>query len=324
MEIHLLRVHKSNIKLLTNQKLEIEGNIDLLSEKKHVNIRVVSPKTGYSYYADIIYSESKQLLTIDSKTYKSGKPYITIEGQFSPQIRNYIIIQKFGSVEKISKFECFYERGIYGLVLNSSRFTIFVEGENKAKTFGKLGFFDKWKNYEHKGHYKVTNGVIFIDAVRHKPKKPIRKFDAVFGLSQISSVKLITPELNTQLIVNPLGVEKTVNFKWISSRYEQRSIIKIVPMEYFKFESLSECQVSPYGRFKIDAIYDVNNDSFISFSVPRVEWSTHKTKSLRPKVIFNMTFNGYNEIQEYDVKQNLHPVTNAFVILYEYFNSLIN
>jgi hypothetical protein len=324
MEIHLSRVHKSSIKLLTNQKLEIESNIDLISQKKHVNVRVESPKTGYSHYGDIIYSESKQLLTIDSETIKSGKLYGRIEGQFSPQMRNYIIIKKIKSVEKISKFECFYERGIYELVLNSSRFTVFVEGEIKAKTFGKLGFFDKWKNYEHKSHYNITNGVIFIDAVSYKAKKLITKFEVVIGLSQISSVKLITAELNTQLIVNPLGVEKTVNFKWISSRYIEKSIIKIIPMEYFKFESLSELQVSPYERIKIDAIYDVNNDSFISFSAPRLEWSTRKTKSLRPKVIFNVTINGYNEIQEYDVKRNLHPMTNAFIILSKYVNSIIN
>jgi hypothetical protein len=37
----------------------------------------------------------------------------------------------------------------------------------------------------------------------------------------------------------------------------------------------------------------VNNDSFIWFSAPRVEWSTRKTKSLRPKVMLNVTFNGY-------------------------------
>jgi hypothetical protein len=126
-----------------------------------------------------------------------------------------------------------------------------------------------------------------------------------------------------ELIVNPLGMEKTLNFKWISSRYEQKSIIKIIPMEYFKFESLSQRQVSRYERFKIDAIYDVNNDSFISFSAPRVEWSTRKTKSLRPKVMLNVTFNGYNKIQEYDVKQNMHPITNAFIILSKYVNSII-
>ncbi len=32
MEVHLSRVHKLSIKLLTNQKLEIEGNIDLISQ----------------------------------------------------------------------------------------------------------------------------------------------------------------------------------------------------------------------------------------------------------------------------------------------------
>jgi hypothetical protein len=324
MEIHLSRVHKSNIKLLTNQKLEIKGNIDLISEKKHVNIRVVSPKTGYSHYADIIYSESKQLLTIDSKTYKSGKPYITIEGQYSPHIRSVLIIQKIKSANNVSKFECFHDKGSYGLVFESSRFTAFVEGENKAKNYAKLDFFDKMHNYEHKSNYSVTNGVLFIESVCNEGKKLFRRLDVGIGLKQISSVKSVTPYVIMELTVDPLGVEKTVNFKWISSRYEQRSIIKIIPMEYFKFESLSERQVSPYGKFKIDAIYDVNNDSFISFFVPEVEWSTRKTKSLRPKVIFNLIRNGNNKIQEYDVKKNLHPIINVFVIIYKYVNSLIN
>jgi hypothetical protein len=324
MEIHLSRVNKSSIKLLTNEELDINGYIDLTSKNKSAHIRVESPKSGYSHVGDVKYFGAQQLLTIDSKTIKSRKPYITIESRFSPHIRSVLIIKKIKGADNVSKFECFYDKVNYGLVIDSSRFTAFVEGKNEEKIFGKFGYFDKWNNYEHRSNYNLTNGVLFIEFVSNKGKKIFRKLDFVIGLSQISSIELITPELNTQLIVNPLGVEKTVNFEWISPRYQQKSIIKIIPMEYFKFESLSERQVYPFGRFKIDAIYDVNNDSFISFSVPRVEWSTRKTKSLRPKVIFNMTFNEYNEIREYDVKQNLHPITNAFVILYKYVNSFIN
>jgi hypothetical protein len=323
MEIHLSRVHKSSFKLLTNQKLEIEGNIDLIAEKKLVNIRVESPKSGYSHVADVKYFGAQHLLTIDSKTNKSEKPYITIESQFSPHIRSVLIIKKIKSADSVSKFECFYDKQNYGLVINSSRFTAFVEGENEEKIFGKFGYFDKWNNYEHKSNYNVTNGVLFIESVSNKGKKLFRELDVVIGLKQISSVKSTINDVNMKLIVNPLGVEKTVNFKWISSRYEQKSNIKIIPMQYFKFESLSELQVSPYERFIIDAIYDMNNDSFISFSAPRVEWSTRKTKSLRPKVIFNVKLNGYNKIQEYDVKQNLHPITNAFVIIYKFVNLII-
>jgi hypothetical protein len=202
-------------------------------------------------------------MTIDSKTNKSGKPYIKIDGQFSPHIRSVLIIKKIKTADNVSKFECFYDKGSYGLVIDFSRFTAFVKGENEEKIFGKFGYFDKRNNYEHKSNYNVTNGVLFIESVSNKGKKLFRKLDVVIGLKQISRVKTVTPEVNMELIVNPLGVEKTVNFKWISSRYTQKSIIKIIAMQYFKFESLSQRQVSPYERFKIDAIYDVNNDSFI-------------------------------------------------------------
>jgi hypothetical protein len=323
LEIHLSRTNESSFKLLTDQKLEIEGKIDLISEKSRANIGVESPKIGYSHYGDIIYSQTKQLLTIDSKTIRSGKLYFSIEGQFSTQIRNYIIIKKFKSVD-ISEFECFYDSGSYRLVLNSSRFTVLIEGETKAKIFGKLVFSDKWKNIDHKSHYNVTNGVLFIDSVSYKAKKITEKFDVVIGSSQESSVKLITPEVNTQFIVNPLGAKKTVTFNWTSSRYEQKSLIEIMPFDYFKFESLSRLIVYPFERFRINAIYDVDNDSFIVFSIPRVEWSTRKTKSLRPKVIFNVTLNGYNKIQEYDVKQNLRPIYDALLVVFKYAPSIIN
>jgi hypothetical protein len=323
MKIHLSRVNKSSIKLLTNQELDINGKIDLISKNKSAHIRVESPKSGYSHAGDVKYFEAQQLLTIDSKTNKSGKPYITIEGQFSSHIRSVLIIKKIKTADNVSKFERFYDKGNYGLVVDSSRFTAFVKGENEEKIFGEFGFFNKWNNYEHKSNYNVTNGVLFIESVSHKGKKLFRELDVVIGLKQISSVKSTINDVNMELIVNLLGMEKTVNFEWISSRYEQKSIIKIIAMQYFKFESLSQRQVSPYERFKIDAICDVNNDSFISFSAPRVEWSTRKTKSLRPKVIFNVKLNENNKIQEYDVKQN-HPITNAFVIIYKFVHLLIN
>jgi hypothetical protein len=323
MEIHLSRANKSSIKLLTNQELDINGEIDLISKNKSAHIRVESPKSGYSHAGDVKYFGT-QLLIIDSKINKSGKPYITIEGQFSPHIRSVLIIKKIKTADNVSKFECFYDKGNFGLVVDSSRFTAFIEGENEEKIFGKFGYFDKWNKYEHKSNYNVTNGVLFIESVSNKEKKLFKELDVVIGLKQISRVKSAIFDVNMELIVNPLGMEKTLNFKWISSRYTQKSIIKIIPMEYFKFESLSQRQVSPYERFKIDAICDVNNDSFISFSAPRVEWSTRKTKSARPKVIFNVKLNENNKIQEYDVKQNHHPITNAFVIIYKFVHLLIN
>jgi hypothetical protein len=325
MEIHLSRVNKSSIKLLTNEELDISGNIDLISKNKSAHIRIESPKSGYSHLGDVNYFGAQQLLTIDSKTNKSGNPYITIEGQFLPHIRLVLIIKKIKSADNVSKFECFYDKENYGLVINSSRFTALVEGQNEGKIFGKFGYFDEWNNYEHRSNYNVTNGVLFIDSVSNKGKKLIRKLDVVIGLKQISSVNYtLNPDVNMELIVNPLGLEKTGNFKWISSRYQQKSIIKIIPMEYFKFESLSQRKVYPFERFRINAIYDVNNDSFISFSVPRVEWSMRKTKSFRPKVIFIEIFDDYNKIQEYDVKQNLHPITNAFIVLSQYVYSIMN
>ncbi len=262
-------------------------------------------------------------MTIDSKTIRSGKLYFTIEGQFSTQIRNYIIIEKIKSVD-ISKFECFYDSGSYRLVLYSSRFTVFIEGETKAKIFGKLEFIDKSKYNEYKSHYNVTNGVLSIDSISYKAKKMTEKFHVVIGLSQESRVELMINDVDTQLIVNPLGAKKTVTFSWNSPRYEQKSQIEIMPFDYFKFESQSERKVNPFGKFRINAIYDVDNDFFIEFSIPGVEWSARKTKSLRPKVIFNVTLNGYNKTQEYDVKQNLCPINNSFIIILKFFKYIIN
>jgi len=36
-----------------------------------------------------------------------------------------------------------------------------------------------------------------------------------------------------------------------------------------------------------------------------------------------MTLNEYNEVQEYDVNKNLHPLTNAIVILLKYMKTFI-
>jgi hypothetical protein len=323
MEIHLSKVNKSSIKLLTNEELDLKGNIDLISKNKRAHIRIESPKIGYSHVGDIKYLGAEQLLTIDSKTNKSGKPYITIEGQFSRHNRSVLIIKKIKSADNVSKFEYFYDKGSYGLVIESSRFTAFVEGENKAKYFGKLGFFDKMHNYEHKSNYNVTNGVLFIQSVSNKEKKQFTKLDAVIGLKRISELELITPTINANLRANPLGARKTLNFNWVSPRYEQKTVIEVVPESEIKVESLSQRKVEPFERFKVDALITRNNDSFVSLSVPSLDWSARKTKSVMPKVIFNMTLNGYNEVQEYDVNKNFHPLTNAIVILLKYMKTFI-
>jgi hypothetical protein len=271
---------------------------------------------------DIKYLGAEQLLTIDSKTNKSGKPYITIEGQFSYN-RSVLIIKKIKSADNVSKIESFYDKGSYGLVIESSRFTAFVEGENKEKKFGKLGFFDKMHNYEHKSNYNVTNGVLFIESVSNKENKQFTKLDAVMGLKRISKLELITPTINANLVANPLGPKKTVNFNWVSTQYEHKTVIEVVPQSEIKIESLSKHKVDPFETFKVDALITRNNDSFVSLSAPSLDWSARKTKSVMPKVIFNMTLNEYNEVQEYDVNKNLHPLTNAIVILLKYMKTFI-
>jgi len=105
MEIHLSRVNKSSIKLLTNEELDINGNIDLISKNKSGHIRVESPKSGYSHLGDVKYFGAQQLLTIDSKTNKSGKPYITIESRFSPHNRSVLIIIKSLGKNNLNNFE---------------------------------------------------------------------------------------------------------------------------------------------------------------------------------------------------------------------------
>jgi hypothetical protein len=79
--------------------------------------------------------------------------------------------------------------------------------------FGKFGYFDKWNKYEHNSNYNVTNGVLFIESVSNKEKKLFKELDVVIGLKQISRVKSAIFDVNMELIVNPLGMEKTLNFK---------------------------------------------------------------------------------------------------------------
>jgi hypothetical protein len=240
--------------------------------------------------ADIKYLGVEQLLTIDLKTNKSGKSYIKIEGQFLCHNRSVLIIKNIKSADNVSKFKSFYDKGSYGLVIESSRFTAFVEGENKVKNFGKLGFFDKTHNYEHKSNYNVTNGVLFIKSVSNKENKQFTKLDAVIGLKQISKLELITPTINANLKANPLGAKKTVNFNWVSPKYEQKTVIEVVPESEIKIESLSQRKVEPFERFKVNALI-TRNDSFVSLSFPSLDWSWRKTKSVVPKVIINVTLN---------------------------------
>jgi len=230
-------------------------------------------------------------------------------------------MKKIKSDDDISKFEYFYDKGVYGLVIESSRLTAFVEGENKEKKFGKLGFFEKKHQYEHTSRFSIENGVLVIESVSNKEKKNFTKFDAVIGLRQISNVSLITPKVNAQLIINPLGAKKTLNFNLISPRYDQKTVIEIVPKNELKLESISERKVEPLKRIKVVALISKTKESSVSVSAPALYVNVRKTKGSKPQYIFNTTLNGYNEVQEFDVNPKLDPVTNLIVVLYKYHKS---
>jgi hypothetical protein len=290
-----------------------------LGAKKTVNFNWVSPRYEQKTIIEVI---PKSEIKIESLSLSKVEPFerfkvdalITIIPAFIiPSLGLDLKIKKFKGADNVSKFEYFFEKEICRLVIESSKFTAFVEANNR-ENFGKLGIFDKVHNYEHKINYNVKNDVLFIESVSNKENKQFTKLNAVIALEKISKLELITPTVNAILMANPWGAKKTVNFNWVSPRYEQKTIIEVVPESEIKIESLSQRKVEPFERFKVDALITRNNDSFVTLSAPSLDWSWRKTKSVMPKVIINMTLNGYNKVQEYDANKNVDALTNSIII----------
>lgn len=271
---------------------------------------------------DIIYSPKDRKLTWNSKTNKNGNPWITLESEISPKDKTTIVLKKIKGPDAVSKFEYFNDRGVYGAVLDTSRFTAVLEGENKNnKNFGKLGFVDKVDNYEHKSQFNVSNGIITIKSISDKEKETFTKLDAVIGRRIISNITLVTPKINAQLIANPLGEKKTLVFKWASPRYDHNSNIEWFPRNYLKVDALSVRKIPTEKRVKLDAYLTRQEDSTFRMTAPSLDIDIRRVKSPKPRYIFNTTINGYNEVQEYDSNPSMTPIQNLMVALKKFYES---
>ena len=307
---------------MTNENLEINGYLDPVSKEKRAHLEVKCPVHKMDHIGDIIFNPKERKVTWDSKTNKDGKPYITLESQFSPKDRTFIILKKIKGPDAVSKFEYFYDKGIYGAALDTSRWSAVLEGEYKNnKNFGKLGFVDKIDNYEHKSQFNVSNGIITVKSISDKEKQTFTKLDAVIGRKIISNISLITPKINAQLTANPLADKKTLVFKLVSPRYDQNSNIEWVPRKYLKLDSLSHRKVDPEKKVKVDAYLTRDDESTFKMTAPSLDVNIRRVKTPKPRYIFNTTINGYNEVQEFDSNPSLTPIQNLMIALNKYFES---
>jgi hypothetical protein len=252
----------------------------------------------------------------------NGKPFITLEAQLTPKDRTFVILKKIKGPDAVSKIEYFYEKGVYGGVIDTSRFSAILEGEMKNnKNFGKLGFVDKENNYEHKSQYNVSNGILTVKSISDQEKQTFTKLDAVIGRRIISNVTLITPKINAQLTANPLGEKKTLVFKWVSPKYDHDSNIEWVPRKYLKLDAVSQRKVEPQKKIKMDAYLTRQEDSSFRMTAPQLDVDIKRVRTPKPRYIFNTTINGYNEVQEFDSNPSLTPLQNLAVALNKYLQS---
>ena len=310
---------------MTRNNLEVNAFIDLISKDKKAHLDFKCPAHKLDHSGDIVLNRAERKITWDSKTNLNGKPFITIEAQLTPKDRTFLIVKKIKGPDAVSKLEYFYEKGVYGAVVDTSRFSAILEGELKNnKNFGKLGFVDKENNYEHKSQYNVSNGILTVKSISDENKETFTKLDAVIGRRIISNINLITPKVNAQLTANPLGEKKTAVFKWVSPRYDQDTNVEWVPGKYLKLNGNSVRKTEPQKQMKVDAYLTRQEDSSFRMTAPQLDVDIRRVRSPKPRYIFNTTINGYNEVQEFDSNPSLTPVQNLMVALNKYFQSYVS
>jgi len=247
---------------------------------------------------------------------------VTVEAQLAPRDRTFIIGKKFKDDGQVSKFEYFYDKGVYGAVVDGSQYSAVVEGEYRNnKNFGKIGFVNKVDNYEHKSSYNVSNGILTIKSISDLDKESTARFDAVIGLRIVSNVTLVSPSVNARLTANPLAEKKTLVYKLTSPRYDQDTNIEWLPRKYLRLSAVSERKVAPIRTVKVNAYLSREEDSSFTINAPLLDVDVKRLTKPSPHYVFNSTINGYNEVQEFISNPSLTPIQNLFVALKKYFES---
>jgi len=317
------RKEKSTLSVVTSDNSEVNAYIDPFGAKeKRAHLDFKLTKYQLDHTGDIVINRADRKITWDSKTNKAGQPYLTAEAQYQRQARSYFIVKKIKGPDAVSKVEYFHDKGVYGAVLDTSRYSAVLEGENReGKRFGKLGFVNKIDNYEHKSQFNVTNGVLTIKSISDKEKETFTKLDATIGRHIVSELNLITPKRNAQLKINPLTEPKTLTWKYVSDRYDSSATGEWSPKKYLKLDSVSTRKVEPQSTMKVNAYLTREDESRVRVTAPRLDIDIQRVKTPKPHYVFNTTMNGYNEIQEFDSNPALTPAQNLVVALGKWLKS---
>jgi hypothetical protein len=288
----LSRKEKSTLKLVTTNNLQIESYIDVFSKEKRAHLDVKCEEHKITHVGDIILNRAERKISWDSKTNKNGKPYLTVESQLVYKGRTFLTAKKYRDDGQVSKFDYFYEKGLYGAELDSSKYSAVVEGENlNNRNFGKIGFVNKVDNYEHKSQYNISNGILTIKSISDKDKETASKLDAVIGLRIVSEVTLVSPKVNAKLTVNPLGEKKTLVYKVTSPRYDQDANVEWLPRKYLKLSAVSDRKVDPIRTVKVNAYLTRQEDSSFTLNAPSLDVDIKRLQKPKPHYVFNTTIN---------------------------------
>jgi hypothetical protein len=292
------------------------------AKEKRAHLDFKLTKYQLDHTGDIVINRADRKITWDSKTNKAGQPYLTAEAQYQRQARSYFIVKKIKGPDAVSKVEYFHDKGVYGAVLDTSKYSAVLEGENReGKRFGKLGFVNKIDNYEHKSQFNVTNGVLTIKSISDKEKETFTKLDATIGRHIVSELNLITPKHSAQFKMNPLTEPKTLTWKYASDRYDSSATGEWSPKKYLKLDSVSTRKVDPQSTMKVNAYLTREDESRVRVTAPRLDIDIQRVKTPKPHYVFNTTMNGYNEIQEFDSNPALTPAQNLVVALGKWLKS---
>ncbi|CAG2104315.1 unnamed protein product [Medioppia subpectinata] len=319
-KVRVSRKEKSSINMVRANGGALNAWIDpygLKEKRAHLDFK--SPKYNLDHTGDIVYNKVDRKFTWDSKTNRNGQPYLTFEAQCAPRQRSYFILKKIKSPDDVSKLEYFQDKGVYGAVLDTSKYSAVLEGENReGKRFGKLGFVNKVDNYEHKSHFNVSNGVLTIKSVSDKDTK----LDGTFGRHIVSELHLVTPKRNAHLTINPLVEPKTLVWKYTSDRYDSSANVEWVPKKYLKVDGVTTRKVEPQKSTKVTAYLTRQDEANVRITaLPGLDVDIRRVKTPKPHYVFNTTINGYTEVQEFDSNPTLTPAQNLLLALGKWFKS---
>jgi len=323
LKVKFSRKDKSTFKLVLSDNTVVDAYIDpFAKDVKRAHLEFECPAHKLSHTGEISYSRADRKLVWNSKTLRDGQPYLTLELSCSPKDRTFIILKRIKGPDAVSKFEYFYDKGVYAATVDTSKYSALVEGQNTgSKKFGKIGFVNKNDNYDLKSQFEVSNGILTIKSVSGQEQSTFTKLDAVIGRKIVSNVSLIAPDVNGQLTLNPLGEKKTLVIKYVSPRYELDTTGEWVPRKYAKLDSVSNRKVDTKRVIKVNAYLTRHEDAQVRVQAPALDIDIRRVRSPKPKFIFNTTMNGYNEVEEFDSNPSAPPLANFLVALSKFLQS---